>query len=305
MTRNFACVSPSYMGLYRVYCFKALYTCGGYENVKRYEEGDFIPIASNSYIYNKNLLIVDFANYVVHIIESYRYKKTVKILGDVDSRVYKYFKSRAYMSIDIYGNMLNVSNIYDLYRVMNLYPSINIYLEERKFLKTNVYMDARNNGFENEAIIVLNNLNNYKDNGIVLSGYTFTVRYRKQKSTLNSFELANKLYEQVAPPILNNFEDEFFDRESIYSKVNTLLDLFNINYVLELNKNGKIITYFTGTKKKITHIDRLKKDIKSFIDENEENELNFILDIIFANVVDEEYAEYIIETISTILDIND
>lgn len=305
MSRIFNCIIPSYMGLYRVNCFKCSYTNNENLHINRYEEGDFVPVVSNNYIYDKNLLILDFVNHVVHIIESCKYKKTVRILGEVDSRVYKYFKSRSYMSIDIYGNILNINNIYDLYKVMNSYPSINIYLEEKKFLNVGIESDYKKHNVRDEALVVLDNINNYRANNFVLSGYVPLGSSSKSVNSVDSFKLSNELYEQITLPVLESFKNEFFDKECISSKINYILELFNINYVLEITKNGRIITYFSYGEKKVTHIDKIKKEIKLFIDKNEEEELNLILDIIFSNIFDDTYAEYIIDTISTILDIND
>lgn len=310
MAKNFTYVNHSYIGPYKVYCFnmRDKDSLSSSDYTFKYEEGDFLPLVSNNYVYGQNLLIVDFINYMVHIIELSRYKKSVKIKGEVDLNLYDNFKSKAYMSIDIYGNLLNIENIYDLYDVMNSYPNVNLYLTENKFSNKKIESGYKQGKYE-DVYLFIDDINNYSYNNLVLSGYTYSENLMKQQNigclkNKSSLELSVDIYNSIREPLINVFEDSFFDKSSTYFKINYLLELFAINYFLENNPNKNLITYTSFGKKKVTHIDRVRRDIVDFILSMDEDEVSVVLEVILSCIYDDCYMDSIITILSSILIIN-
>lgn len=310
MTKKLNYVNHSYIGSYKVYCFNIYEKDSLYSNNYdfKYEEGDFLPLVSNNYVYSQNLLIIDFIKNIVHIVESSKYKKTIKIKGEVDPGIYDNFKSKSYMSIDVYGNILNVLNIYDLYEIMNSYPNVNLYLTENKFAKHEVKDGYKQGGYE-DVYLYIDKIDNYSYNNLFLSGYTYSDGLNKKSNisclkSKSSLELAKEIHDSIKAPLLDVFEENFYDKESIYFKMNYLLELFAVNYYLENNPKENLITYISCGKKKATHINRVKKDIIKFIENMEEEEILFILEVILSCCYDEGYIDSIISIISSFLVIN-
>ena len=305
MKEKYTYASLDYLGKHKIYCFRRSFSDINplKRVIYRYKEYEYVPVVNNNYTYGNNVLIVDFKNQLVHIIEDSIYKNTVYISKEVDSSVYQYFRKKQYLSIDIYGRTLNIFNIFDLYRCINSYPVVNLYLEEKsKYLKKNICF---NNEYSNSCITVLNDINQYKSNRMLLSGYIINnVSDRKNKESI-SFEVAEQINQEILQPLIYEFENEFLNDYDVYFISNQLLEIFDLIYDLEINKNGKIIKYRSFGKDKVTHIDRLKKDIKRIIDDNSEFDLEQIMDIMFLAIDDEEYVEFIINLISQILDTND
>lgn len=304
MKEKYTYASLDYLGKHKIYCFRRSFSDINplKRVVCRYKEGDYVPVVNNNYTYGNNVLIVDLKNQRVHIIEDSIYKKTVHISKEVDSSIYQYFRKKRYLSIDIYGRVLSIVNIFDLYRCINSYPVINLYLEEKsKYLKKNICFDYE---CDNSFITVLNEINQYKSNRMLLSGYIINnVASGKSKEDI-SFEVAEQINQEILQPLIYEFENEFLNSYDVYSVSNQLLEIFDLIYDLEINKNGKLIKYRSFCKDKVTHIDRLKRDVKRIIDDNSEFDLECIMDIIFLAIDDEEYVEFIISLISQILDIN-
>lgn len=312
MVENKYTVNHSYMDSYKVYCFNI--NDKEYLNSPKYsyayEKGDFIPLISNNYVYDKDLLIIDYKNSIVHIIEMARYSKSVKIKGKVDKSLYGNFKSKSYMVIDIYGNLLNVKNIYDVYDVINNYPNIDLYLVENKYInpQTKELIEDDGNGKSDDIYFSLDTINNYSANNLILSGYLYP-RVEKSKGlsesisypTKTSLDYAIDIKSCIEAPVIQNFEEKFIDKDSLSYKTNYLLELFSVNYYLESNPHKNLITYMSFGKKKATHIDKVKREIISFIDSLEEDEIPLVLESIISNVYDEDYLQSIIDVIMSIL----
>lgn len=302
MNQNYMYDSLDYINGHKVYCFKRSFSNINPLNrtVYKYQEGDYLPLNSNNYIYGTDVLIVDLKNKLVHIVEDGVYKKTVRILNKLNSSIYPYFKKRSYTSIDIYGNMLNIVNIFDLYNCVNSYPSLEVYLEERNnYIKKDIFDDIKEN-----YITVISKISQYRDNGLSLSGYVLNCSNNKAKEGY-SFEVLEKLNKELLAPLIRSFEEEFYDKDNINFIANNMMELFDLLYSLSATNNGKIIKYITNGKLKVAHIDKVKREIKSIIDDNCESDLDYIMDLIFSWIYDEDYIDFIVSTISEILDIND
>lgn len=303
MKGGYTCASVDYLGKHKIYCFKRSFSDINplSAGVVKYEEGDFLPLISNNYIYGSNVLILDFNNKVVHIIEDYIYKKSLKIGASFDVSVCSYFEKRKYLSIDVYGRVLSISNIFDLYKCINSYPEVEICLEERRNSKKNSFKENA----DKEYLTIINNTNQYKKNGILLSGYIVNCSKDKIYQEGVSFDVAKEINEEILGPLMESFEDEFIDIYDVNYSANRLLEIFDLLYSLIESRNGKIIKYLSYGKIKVTHIDKLKREIKQIIELTEEAELDEIMDIVFMAISGEYYIDFIVETISTLLDIND
>lgn len=293
MKREYADLKPSYLGLYKVYCFKGEFSCEDNEKcLNIYEVGDFLPLKSNYCLYDTNLLIVDFINHVVHVVERYQYRQTIKIFGEINKDIYECFNERGYMSIDVCGNLLNIHDIYDLYEAMNSYPRINVYLEDKKYLKNIKDIDLN----DNTNFLVINNINNRSFNNMILSGYTL-----KNKKKNDFLQLSNQIYENIKIPIVDGFREIFYDEDCLYSKINYFLRLINMSYFLEKNNIGSLIIYRELGIKKVTHIDKIKREIKNFLVSEDDSELELVFNEIFESILDEDYCDYIFQTVQIVM----
>lgn len=316
-------VNCSYIESYKVYCFNAndKKKLNSSQYNYSYVKGDFLPLVSNNYMYGQDLLIVDYKNKIVHIVEYGRYIKSIKISGKVDSALFSNFRCRTYMSIDIYGNLLKVRTIYDLYDIINNYPNIDLYLIENKYpskymketleynKKENKKKDDRfysgyenkKNKYEDNKYLALDKIHNYSYNNLVLTGSI----YSNDLFPNNISESYGDIKASIEKPLLEKFEENFIDKDSVEYKINYLLELFSVNYYLESNPDKNLITYISmGGNKKATHIDKVRREIVSFVSDLDKNEVLCIIETILSSIEDEEYLQSIIELIINILIIN-
>lgn len=304
MKEKYTYANLDYIGKHKIYCFRRSFSNINplKREVYKYEEGDFLPLLGNNYIYASDVLIVDLKNQFVHIVEDNIYKKTITVSKNIDMSVGCYFKKKRYLSIDIYGNILNILNIFDLYRCVNSYPCVEICLEEKnKYIKSDLFKSK----VEANCLTVIDNIKQFKSNGILLTGYVFDNSFENNSCEGISFDIAGQINEEILSPMLAAFEDEFIDEYDVYFISNRMLEIFDLLYSLTLTNNGKIVQYMSFGKIRVTHVDKLKKELKRIIDYNTKCDLDYIMDIIFTSIRDEKYVDFIIDTISKILDIND
>jgi hypothetical protein len=351
MSKSYRNIVPVKLGLYDVYCFKGAYSKDNNEITYHYQENDFIYRDFNFAIYRENLLIVDFNRAIVHIIEENIYIKSVKIGSEIDSDIFEYFSSPAYMAIDIWGNALQIYNIIDLYEAINSYPRINFVLETNSYLNTFTNKSIREDkvadletdeDFEeyisqkrkiipsdgdrmlyNKRTIssysnILSNIQDENsvvvalDNVIEHTPSDFTVYARTNLGNIKDVEAYNNSLNNINQGIQDGlsklardeFEGEFYAIDSIVQKANTLLDLLNIKHSLKRDKCGKITSYICGYEKRVIHIGKIDRELREFINTLDEFELGRILELIFLNIIDEDYIEYIIDTISILTNID-
>ena len=270
MRKKYTYANEDYIGGHKIYCFRRSFSDINPLKMEPYNyiEGDYVPVLSNNYVYDINTLIIDFKNRVAHIIEDSRYKKTVHIGEDIDISIYEYFTKKRYLSIDIYGCVLDIENIFDVYRCVNSFPSVNVYLEEKKGkFKKGLFEDE---DFKDSCVTVLDNINHYRGNSLVLSGYVLDYSSSLKKEQPLSFEIANQINKEVLEPLIEEFKSEFYVEHDIMQTSNRFLEILDLLYELARTDNGKLIKYTSFGKEKVTHIDKLRKEIKCIIDNNTE-----------------------------------
>lgn len=290
-------INTSYLNNYRVFCFSDIYINKYSEESKviKYEIGDFIPTSNYNYIYGSTLLVVDYINKVIHIIINNRYCEMVKMRENelqitTDSFLYRLlFGNKPFKTIDIYGNFLKIKNIEDLVIAIMTYPQVELYLIGNKYLKE----ANTEGGYSN---LLLREIN-YNGNGNIcyINGEYKYDEKENEKMLIASFNVKNTLQFNSREEYIDNWIDE----NILLNLVNELLINIRLLYLIKKHNILKPFTYYCNTYKYFTHIDRIKNLIRDFINNNECDFIESILETIFLYAeFEEEYEDFIISIIS-------
>ena len=291
-------INTSYLNNYRVFCFSDIYINKYSEESKviKYEIGDFIPTSNYNYIYGSTLLVVDYINKVIHVIINNRYYEMVKVSDNelqitTDSFLYKLiFGNKSFKTIDIYGNFLKIKNIEDLVIAIMTYPQVELYLTGNKYFKQS--NDIRE-GYSNILLGEINYTEN--ENICYINGEYKYNEKENEKMLIASFNVKNTLEFKSKEIYLDNWVDE----DILLNLVNELLINIRLLYLIKKYKILRPCTYYCNTHKHFTHIDRIKNLIRDFINNNECDFVESILETIFLYAeFEEEYEDFIISTIS-------
>ena len=290
-------INTSYLNNYRVFCFSDIYITkySGEPKIIKYEIGDFLPTSNYNYIYGSTLLVLDYINKVIHVIINNRYYEMVKVVNNelqitTDSFLYKLiFGNRPFKAIDIYGNFLKIKNIEDLVMAIMTYPQVELYLTGNKYLKQSDVKEGYSN-------ILLGEINYTENENIcyINGEYKYNEK-EKEKMLIASFNVKNTLQFKSREMYMNNWVDE----NILLNLVNELLINIRLLYLIKKHNILKPFTYYCNTYKYFTHIDRIKNLIRDFINNNECDFIESILEAIFLYAeFEEEYEDFIISIIS-------
>ena len=290
-------INTSYLNNYRVFCFSDIYITkySGEPKIIKYEIGDFLPTSNYNYIYGSTLLVLDYINKVIHVIINNRYYEMVKVVNNelqitTDSFLYKLiFGNRPFKVIDIYGNFLKIKNIEDLVMAIMTYPQVELYLTGNKYLKKS---DVKE-GYSNLLLGEINYTEN--ENICYINGEYKYNEKEKEKMLIASFNVKNTLQFKSREMYMNNWVDE----NILLNLVNELLINIRLLYLIKKHNILKPFTYYCNTYKYFTHIDRIKNLNRDFINNNECDFIESILETIFLYAeFEEEYEDFIISIIS-------
>ena len=275
------------LGGWKVYCFPHSYSNVSSFVCDRYIEGEYVPVITSNYMYYSEMLIVDFKNRIVHVIEGCRYIVTLKVNGNVSTDIFDKFSSKKYLVIDVYGNVLKLNTIYDLFRCVNSYPCVSIALEVKPCLKNMVQND-----FEEDITLFLNKVD-YLRNQVFIQGSVYEYSYNTSK--VDSFKIAQKIQSEIEEPLREVFNSMFMAPHSPYFILNNLLEKLDLLYYLELNSITNLVSYYSRCgEKKISHIDKLKREIREIIDTMPDSQLEIIEGMLLSAQFEDEYFSYIV-----------
>ena len=290
-------INTSYLNNYRVFCFSDIYINNYSEEptIIKYEIGDFIPTSNYNYVYSPTLLVIDYINKVVHVIINSRYYEMVKLENDelkitTDSFLYKLMLSnKPFKAIDIYGKFLKIKTIEDIVLSIMTYPQVELYLIGNKHLK----QDDTPKGYSN---ILLDEINYTKNENICyINGEYKYSEEENEKMLIASLNIKDTLESESRELHMENWIDE----NNLLNLVNELLINIRLLYLIEKYKIFRPCTYYSNTYKNFTHIDRIKNLIKDFINNNECDFIESILETIFLYAeFEEDYEDFIISIIS-------
>ena len=302
MKRNLS-INTSYLGNYRVFCFSDIYIDKYLKESKiiKYEIGDYIPTSGYNYVYGSTLLVVDYINKVIHVIINNRYYEIVKVVNNElkitnDSFLYKlFFGNHKFKVIDIYGNFLKVKKIEDLIISIVTYPQVELYLVGNKYLKDSEDL------LSTHREIYIEDINyTYNENICYING---EYKYNEKENTellISSFNIKNKLESES----INLYLKKWIDEDNLLNLVNELLVNIRLLYLIESYKIFKPFVYYNNTYKFFTHIGRVENLIRDFINNNDCEFIESILETIFLYAeFEEEYEDFIISIISKYADI--
>lgn len=289
-----------YIGNYRVFCFSDIYMLKHSEEVNPvyYKVGDFIPTAGYSYLYKRNLLIIDYMNRVIHVIKDSIYRETIKVIKNSiniknDSFICKMLSEKTNLSvIDVYGDFLKIKDVEDILVSMNEYPVLETYFTRKNY-------DNFINDKEEDRQMVIDRIDFSKDrNRVSVSGF-----YKSKKiSEYDISALIDKAVGSIYTQAIESFRNVWILDNDLFM-LNEFLCNIRVLYFINKYKVGMPFRYYKANRKFYTHVDRVDKKIKGFILFNSEEVVNWAIETIFTNCeYEDEYEDFIISTVSTVMD---
>lgn len=286
----------SYLGNYKVFCFSdiELPRYSAKESSIVYKIDDLIPIYGYNYAYNNNLLVIDYVNKLIHIIVNHRYCETIKMKDNVlniyeDSYLFKLnLDIKVFLSMDIYGNLLDVNTIEEIIMSIMEFPNLESYFIYDKY--TNVLKN-------NELLLTDINYNKYS-NRISMLGVC-----KYDNDLLKNNKLIDDFTESIYRDSISIFNNRWFLNNDNLNMINELLLNIRLLYLVNLQNIRIPFSYYMNNKKYVTHIGKIDNNIKKILCDNEKEVIEELIDFIFQKIeYNEDYQEFVISTLSTYTD---